>query len=84
MAMFDFRCPSCNSVEEVLVREIKPRPCEKCGADMFRIFSGFPMIHIRGMGLPARRKWMDNWTPESASFQDKVSVHGAPYESKKT
>lgn len=82
MPLYDFRCPVCGTIEEHIVSDALPRSCEKCGGETHRVFSGFPMIKFKGMGLPSRRKWMDNWTPDSLPFSDGVKVHGSPYESK--
>jgi putative FmdB family regulatory protein len=52
--------------------------CPECGNTLKRGPGSFAMSRIKGQGYPSRRKWMDNWTPESKPFQI-GSIHGEKY-----
>lgn len=79
MALYEFRCPECSfTIEKVQPFSNPPLRCPKCGIDMNKVVGAPALIRIKGQGYPARRKWMDNWTPDSKSFRT-GSLHGAKY-----
>jgi len=72
--LYDYKC-ECGE-EALLIRyDFDVEPCKRCGATMTRLPSTPALIRIKGQGYPSRKKWMDNWTPESPPFPT-VSVHG--------
>ena len=77
MALYDFKCGVCGKVEEFLNREgAETSRC--CNSNMERLPSCPSIIRVQGLGLPSRRKWMDNWTPESPPIST-GSLHGERY-----
>ena len=76
MPLFDYYCEQCGENKEVFQQgELKSPEC--CGVPMKKKFS-MPMIRIKGQGLPARKKWLDNWTPDSKPLSI-GSQHGERY-----
>jgi putative FmdB family regulatory protein len=77
MPLYDYRCPKCGKIiETVQLGEIHAPLC--CGEDAERIYAPPALIRIKGNGYPSRRKWMDNWTPQSEPFSI-GSIHGERY-----
>jgi putative FmdB family regulatory protein len=76
MPLFDYVCDRCGGEREVLQLGEEKSP-ECCEVPMRKKFSA-PMVKIEGQGFPSRRKWMDNWTPDSPAFST-GSLHGERY-----
>ena len=77
MPLFDYRCDECERVREVLQLGEERSPI--CCRVPMRKLVGLPaLIRIKGTGYPSRRKWMDDWTPQSPEFKI-GSLHGEKY-----
>jgi len=75
--IYQYRCEGCGkTIDLVQLGNSKSPIC--CSIPMRRLFSPPALIKIKGQPLPARRKWMDNWTPDSPKFST-GSYHGARY-----
>jgi putative FmdB family regulatory protein len=75
--LYDYRCDICGHTQEVvqLGEDVERMCCERA----MRKLIGLPaMIKVEGEGLPARRKWLDNWTPDSPPLSI-GSNHGERY-----
>ena len=74
MPLYDFHCSECKGiVEKVQPWEASAPTC--CDSPMIKGPGSVAMLRVEGMGYPSRRKWMDNWTPESKPFAV-TSRHG--------
>jgi len=79
MPVYIFRCAcGVGGVERVLPLNAADPPCPRCEQIMTKEPTAPGMVRIKGQGYPARRKWMDNWTPESPKFST-GSEHGEKY-----
>lgn len=79
MPNYEFKCDNCGSeLEEVQPMNGIPPSCPECGVVMRKKISSPSMIRIKGRGYPSRRKWMENWTPDSSKFST-GSLHGERY-----
>lgn len=67
MPLYDYKCDKCGTIREVVQLGDKEPIC--CGISMRRKIGLPAYIRIKGEGYPSRRKWMDNWTPESPPFK---------------
>ena len=76
MPIYDYYCEGCERTLEVI--EITPKNPQCCGSPMNKKIGLPVIIRIDGQGYPSRRKWMDNWTPDSPPFQI-GSIHGEKY-----
>lgn len=76
MPLYDFECEKCNDRVERMVPVNQGSLICQCGGLMRRLVALPSFIHIKGAGYPSRRKWMDNWTPDSPPFDVNVRVHG--------
>jgi len=72
MPIYDYRCDKCGQTIEILQLgdEKSPICCERA---MRRLISVPAMI-----GKKARKKWAENWTPDSPPFRT-GSLHGEKY-----
>lgn len=61
--LYDYRCEHCGEVQEVFRHIGVDNPPECCGTTMNKTPTAIAMIRIKGQGLPARKKWFDNWHP---------------------
>lgn len=78
MPVYDLRCPDCGYKDERFVHINNSVDCPNCHTPLIRGPGSFAMTRIKGQGYPSRRKWMDNWTPESPPFRV-GSIHGEKY-----
>jgi putative FmdB family regulatory protein len=77
MPLYDFRCPVCGKIEERFLPINSDAPvC--CEVPMEYGAGSVVSFRIKGLGYNSRRKWMDNWTPESKPFTT-GSEHGEKY-----
>ena len=77
MAVYDFHCSECKGkVEKIQSFETDAPVC--CGSPMERGPGSVAMLRVKGTGYPARRKWMNDWTPDSGDFST-GSLHGERY-----
>ena len=76
MPLYLYRCERCGSEREL----VRPYDSEVicCDLPMSKVPQPLAFIRIKGKGYPSRRKWMDNWTPDSLKFPT-ASVHGEKY-----
>ncbi len=78
MPIYDYRCPVCgNEIEKYQGADSPPPECQSCKVGMERVYSPIAFIKFDGM-FPARRVWMDRWTPDSEKFST-GSQHGERY-----
>ena len=80
MPLYDFVCDKCGVGKEASLgssNDSSP-PCPKCDVEMRRKISRLAMVRIDGKGYPSRRKWAENWTPDSPPFST-GSLHGERY-----
>ena len=77
MPIYDYKCEECKGIKETiqLGRVEAPICCDK---SMRKLPSLPALVKVDGLGFPSRRKWMDNWTPDSPSFST-GSEHGEKY-----
>ena len=79
MALYDFVCDACGvEIERIVPSTTVNIACPKCGSEMRRKIALPALIRIKGQGYPSRKKWMDNWTPQSEPFST-GSLHGERY-----
>jgi putative FmdB family regulatory protein len=78
MPLYDFWCPACGYKAEMFKHMNIDVECPNCKTFLKRGPGSFAMSRIKGQGYPSRRKWMDNWTPDSPPFQV-GSLHGEKY-----
>lgn len=75
MPIYEYKCNECGVSGEVIQPiGAPPHTCPNCGIDMERIIS-CPAILEKGK---ARRKWAENWTPDSPKFHT-GSLRGEKY-----
>ena len=77
MPLYVFQCRACKGIKETVL-PIGAEAPSCCGLPMGKRPTAPALIHIKGEGLPARKKWMDEWSPESPPFST-GSLHGARY-----
>lgn len=77
MPIYNYRCEECKGIKE-MIQEMGADPPSCCGLKMSWTPAPIAMVRIKGKGYPSRRKWMDNWTPQSEKFQT-GSLHGEKY-----
>jgi putative FmdB family regulatory protein len=75
--IYDFICECGENKEAIVNTETRELPCH-CGKQMKRKMALPGFIWMKGQGFPSRKKWMDNWTPESGKFST-GSMHGERY-----
>lgn len=78
MPLYEYKCECGAKIERIQPVNGIPPLCPRCDRIMSKQVSPIAMIRIKGQGLPARRQWMDNWTPGSPPFST-GSLHGARY-----
>ncbi len=62
MPLFDFKC-TCGNEREVYTYDLTRIVTCDCGLQMERLYTGFPMVKIKGAGgYPSRRKQIRNTT----------------------
>ena len=67
MSLYEFSCSECKGIAEIVQPwGVSPPTC--CDSPMLRGPGSVAMLRVQGAGYPSRRKWMDNWTPESKPF----------------
>ncbi len=77
MPLYDFICSVCGKkIEKFQHMSAEPPNC--CEKPMSYGCGSCTSFHIKGLGYNSRRKWMDNWTPESKPFST-GSLHGEKY-----
>ncbi len=67
MPLYEFYCPVCNTKIEKFQSMGADNPIH-CGQPMKKGCGSCASFRIKGLGYNSRRKWMDNWTPESKPF----------------
>tara|TARA_Y100000310_G_C20701833_1_gene830678 strand:+ start:3730 stop:3969 length:240 start_codon:yes stop_codon:yes gene_type:complete len=79
MPLYEYKCERCAvNIEKLQQMDKMGALCPECGHGMRRVYSPLAYIHMKGTGYPARRKWMDDWTPDSPAFST-GSLHGERY-----
>lgn len=55
MPIFEFKCPACGNIEDVLMKSTDDtvKECSKCGTPMFKMFSAPASFDFRGNGFYA-------------------------------
>jgi len=77
--LYRYHCDKCNkSLETIQQIGDAPPLCSVCGEGMRKMPTFPALIRIKGQGYPSRRKWMENWTPDSPPFST-GSLHGERY-----
>jgi putative FmdB family regulatory protein len=77
MPLYEFTCKECGKEKEIIHYLENSGPfC--CGKEMTRKVGLPAFFRMKGQGYPSRKRWMDNWTPDSKPFPT-VSVHGERY-----
>jgi putative FmdB family regulatory protein len=78
MPIYEYECGCKYSIERYgQIGEDHP-VCPRCGLVMAKKLSRIAMVKIDGKGYPSRRKWCQNWTPDSPKFST-GSLHGQKY-----
>lgn len=77
MPLYVYRCEKCKGIKES-VRSIDSENPLCCGEPMRKLPAPPALVRIDGQGYPSRKKWMDNWTPDSPPFST-GSLHGERY-----
>jgi putative FmdB family regulatory protein len=79
MPLYSYRCCKCDiEIEKIHPINGETPSCPNCGGVMLRKPSPLAMVKVRGLGYPSRRKWAENWTPDSPPFKT-GSLHGEKY-----
>lgn len=77
MPLYRYRCKKCKK-ELDLIQLIDAESPSCCNGKMEKVIMPPAMIKIKGLGYPSRRKWAENWTPNSPTFKT-GSQHGEKY-----
>ena len=79
MPIYEFSCDRCKLVIDIIqnIGGIAP-DCPNCGVGMTKKPTCPAMVKIKGKGYPSRRKWAEDWTPDSPAFKT-GSLHGEKY-----
>ncbi len=76
MPIYDYSCEKCKGIRETIQLGDVTAP-ECCGKPMRRLPTIPAIVRVQGQ-YPSRKKWMDNWTPDSPAFST-GSLHGERY-----
>ena len=77
MPLYIYHCEVCGEKKEA-IRGINGLGPICCNQEMAKVPTAASLVKIDGLGFPSRRKWMDNWTPDSKPFST-GSKHGERY-----
>jgi putative FmdB family regulatory protein len=79
MPIYSYKCDKCDiEIEKLQPMNGETLLCPNCGEAMAKKPSLPAIVRIKGLGYPSRRKWADNWTPDSPPFKT-GSLHGEQY-----
>jgi putative FmdB family regulatory protein len=78
MPVYEYWCQCGKEIERIQPWNPECPECPDCHKPMNRKAGSVASFRIKGLGYNSRRKWMDNWTPESPAFST-GSLHGEKY-----
>ncbi len=79
MPQYEYKCQECGW-EEHRIQPVNADYPECCGRTMDKKITCPALVKMKGEGgFPARRKWIQDWTPESKPFGSIGSLHGQRY-----